>query len=158
MPRAAEEECESSSVASVVSILIANHKDLTQRMMLATWLVEIYLSKINQLEDIAASEAASDDAENYIAEKAIIEDDLKQFLQEHKDNLDKQTIFGLIASHGRSEILLHFAAVVEDYARIVAHWLREEDWHAALLALARQVRRDLCRDSFCAALNPSHSE
>ena len=100
-------------------------------MMLATWLVEIYLSKINQLEDIAASESTSDDVDNYLTEKAIIEDDLKQFLQEYKDNLDKQTIFSLIASHGRSEMLLHFATVVEDYARIVAHWVREEDWQAA---------------------------
>jgi len=53
-------------------------------MMLATWLVEIYLSKINQLEDIAASEAASDDVENYHTEKSIIEDDLKSFLQTYK--------------------------------------------------------------------------
>lgn len=52
--------------------------------MLATWLVEIYLSKINQLEDIAASESASDDVENYHMEKTIIEDDLKQFLQMYK--------------------------------------------------------------------------
>jgi len=109
-------------------------------MMLATWLVEMYLSKINQLEDIAASEAASEDVENYHTEKSIIEDDLKQFLQQYKDNLDKKTIFDLIASHGRMEILLHFASVVGDYERIVAHWIEEEDWAAALLALARQVR------------------
>lgn len=59
-------------------------QDLTQRMMLATWLVEIFLSKINQLEDIAAAESASDDAENYKTERAIVEDDLKQFLQQYK--------------------------------------------------------------------------
>lgn len=52
--------------------------------MLATWLVEIYLSKINHLEDIAASESASDDVENYRAERIIIEDDLKQFLQQYR--------------------------------------------------------------------------
>lgn len=114
-------------------------KDSTQRMMLATWLVEIYLSKINQLEDIAASESASDDVENYRAERAIVEDDLKHFLQQYKDNLDKTTVFSLIGNHGRSEMLLHFATVVEDHARIVAHWIAEEDWQSALLALARQV-------------------
>lgn len=53
-------------------------------MMLATWLVEIYLSKINQLEDIAAAESASDDVENYRTERTIVEDDLKQFLQQYK--------------------------------------------------------------------------
>lgn len=106
--------------------------------MLATWLVEIYLSKINQLEDIAASESASDDVENYHIEKSIIEDDFKQFLQQYKDSLDTRTVFELIASHGRSEMLLHYATVVGDYERIVAHWIGEEDWQAALLALARQ--------------------
>lgn len=53
-------------------------------MMLATWLVEVYLSKINQLEDIAAAESASDDAENYKTERVIVEDDLKHFLQQYK--------------------------------------------------------------------------
>lgn len=52
--------------------------------MLATWLVEIFLSKINHLEDIAAAESASDDVENYKVERAIVEDDLKQFLQQYK--------------------------------------------------------------------------
>lgn len=59
-------------------------QDVTQRMMIATWLVEIFLSKINQLEDIAAAEAASDDVDNYHAEKLIIEDDLRQFLQQYQ--------------------------------------------------------------------------
>jgi hypothetical protein len=53
-------------------------------MMLATWLVEILLSKLNHLEDIAASEAASDEAENFKAEKAMLEDDMKQFLKTYK--------------------------------------------------------------------------
>lgn len=57
--------------------------------MLATWLVEIYLSKINQLEDIAAAESASDDAENYKTERAIVEDDLKHFLQQYKVSLPR---------------------------------------------------------------------
>jgi hypothetical protein len=49
-------------------------------MMLATWLVEIYLSKIHQLEDIAAAERASDDVENLKAEKGLLEDDMRHFL------------------------------------------------------------------------------
>ena len=33
--------------------------DLSQRMMLATWLVEFFLSKCNELDDLAASSSAS---------------------------------------------------------------------------------------------------
>lgn len=53
-------------------------------MMLATWLVEIFLSKINQLEDMAASERVSDDVDNIKVEKGIIEDDFRQFLSTYK--------------------------------------------------------------------------
>lgn len=58
--------------------------DLTQRMMLATWLVEIFLAKLNDLEDVAASEGASEDADNVRVERAILEDDLRDFLRSHK--------------------------------------------------------------------------
>lgn len=53
-------------------------------MMLATWLIEIYLSKISQLEDMASAERAADDVENFRAEKGLIEDDLRQFLSTYK--------------------------------------------------------------------------
>lgn len=53
-------------------------------MMLATWLVEIYLSKINQLEDIAAAERSADDVENLKVEKGLLEDEMRQFLTTYK--------------------------------------------------------------------------
>lgn len=137
-------------------------QDLTQRMMLATWLVEIYLSKISQLEDIAAAERASEDVENYTMEKGLIEDDMCQFLTTYKvscclhfgspllllmlpqDNLDPKTVFNLLASHGRDEMTLYYAGVVGDHERIITHWILEEDWLKALEALNKQVRRSAC--------------
>ncbi|KAK4050478.1 tethering complex subunit [Microbotryomycetes sp. JL221] len=62
--------------------------DLTQRMMLATWLVEIYLSKLAQLEDATASERATENATNLAVEHTLIEDELKQFLTTYRDELD----------------------------------------------------------------------
>lgn len=56
-----------------------------------------------------------------------------------QDNLDRATVYDLISSHGRSDLLLHYASVVGDFGRIVAYWIQEEDWQAALLAMARQV-------------------
>jgi len=53
-------------------------------MMLATWLVEIYLSKCNELDDVVASESVSNNVENVETEKRITEDDLKQFLETYK--------------------------------------------------------------------------
>ena len=59
-------------------------QDITQRMMLATWLVEFYLSKCNELEDSAASEIVSNDVDNLRAHRTIVEDDLRQFLDTYK--------------------------------------------------------------------------
>ena len=53
-------------------------------MMLATWLVEMYLSKVNTLDDIMASEGASHDIENLRAERQLVEDELRQFLETYK--------------------------------------------------------------------------
>jgi len=53
-------------------------------MMLATWLVEFYLSKCNELDDIVASESVSHDVDNLQAERTIVEDDLRQFFETYK--------------------------------------------------------------------------
>lgn len=53
-------------------------------MMLATWLVEFYLSKCNELDDSIASESISNDVDNLKAERTIIEDDLRQFFETYK--------------------------------------------------------------------------
>jgi hypothetical protein len=52
--------------------------------MLATWLVEFYLSKCNELDDIIASESVSHNVENLSAERAIVEDDIRQFFETYK--------------------------------------------------------------------------
>jgi hypothetical protein len=61
-------------------------QDITQRMMLATWLVEFYLSKCNELDDVVASESVSHDVENLQAERVLLEDDLRQFFETYKVN------------------------------------------------------------------------
>jgi len=56
--------------------------------MLATWLVEIYLAKINELEDAAAAERASEDADNIHAERSMVEEDMRHFLTTYKVSID----------------------------------------------------------------------
>jgi hypothetical protein len=53
-------------------------------MMLATWLVEFYLSRCNQLDDLIASQSSSNDAENLRTERNFLEDDLRQFFETYK--------------------------------------------------------------------------
>jgi hypothetical protein len=53
-------------------------------MMLATWLVEFYLSKSDELDDLIPSSTALYDVENVKAERSILEEDLRRFLEFHK--------------------------------------------------------------------------
>ena len=53
-------------------------------MMLATWLVEFYLSKCNELDDLVASESVSQDVESLRTERTMLEDDLRHFFETYK--------------------------------------------------------------------------
>jgi len=59
-------------------------QDLTQRMILATWLVEFYLSKCNELDDMIASRLISQDVENLQAERTILEEEIRHFFVTYK--------------------------------------------------------------------------
>ncbi|KAG5718797.1 Vacuolar protein sorting-associated protein 18 like protein [Termitomyces sp. T112] len=117
--------------------------DLTQRMMLATWLVEFYLSKCNELDDIVASESLSDDVDNLRTEQIILEDDLRQFFDTYKHNLDRNTTYELIQSHGRTDMYLYYANGIGDYQRVIEHWILEENWLKAIEVISRQSDLEL---------------
>ncbi len=125
-------------------------------MILATWLVEIYLSKCNELDDAIASQAISNDMDNFQAEKVLIEDDLKHFLETYKvstmlffpvafgedwqNHLDPTTVYELIQGHGPTDIYPYYADVIRDHERIIEHWVLEEEWTKAIEIINRQVR------------------
>jgi uncharacterized protein CbrC (UPF0167 family) len=52
--------------------------------MLATWLVEFYLSKCNELDDLIASSSASNDVSNLQAEQTHLEEELQEFFEAYK--------------------------------------------------------------------------
>ncbi|GAA6038969.1 hypothetical protein JCM8097_000132 [Rhodosporidiobolus ruineniae] len=121
--------------------------DLTQRLALSTWLVELYLAKLNELDDLSAASAPSSspssgggdgESDNLAVERAIVEEDLRGFLQTYKDHLDPRTTLDLLTRHGRDELTLFYAAIVGDTARIVRHHVEKREWKEALKALGGQ--------------------
>lgn len=64
-----------------------------QRMMLATWLVEFYLSKYDELDDLTALSSAQYDVENVKTERSILEEDLRRFLESHKVGATSEHLF-----------------------------------------------------------------
>ncbi|KAI6104067.1 hypothetical protein EDD16DRAFT_1638645 [Pisolithus croceorrhizus] len=117
--------------------------DLTQRMMLATWLVEFYLSKCDELDDFCAAEAATSDVQNVETERIMLEEDLRHFFETYKANLDRDAVYELIQGHGRIDMLLFFATVVGDHEYVIQHWILEEEWSKAIDVLNRQSDLEL---------------
>ncbi|OJA16138.1 hypothetical protein AZE42_00083 [Rhizopogon vesiculosus] len=117
--------------------------DLTQRMILATWLLEFYLSRCNELDDLCASESVTSDIENLQTQRAILEDDLRQFFDTYKSNLDKNVVYELIQGHGRTDMYLHYATAIGDCERVIEHWILEERWTKAIDVLNGQSNPEL---------------
>lgn len=53
-------------------------------MMLATWLIEIFLNKWNALEDLLAIDSANTDMDSLNIERQITEEDLKEFMNTYQ--------------------------------------------------------------------------
>ncbi|GAA5891146.1 hypothetical protein JCM6882_006439 [Rhodosporidiobolus microsporus] len=126
--------------------------DLTQRALLSTWLVELFLAKLNELEDLAAAVPASTSADggamneekgNFEVERVMVEEDVRDFLKRYKDALDPRTTISLLTQHGRDDLTLFFAGVVGDHERVVQYHVGRGEWKMALGALGKQDNLEL---------------
>ncbi|KIR70649.1 hypothetical protein I310_05498 [Cryptococcus deuterogattii CA1014] len=113
-------------------------KQRTQRMMLATWLVEIFLNKWNAVEDLLAIESANTDTDSLTIERQITEEDLKGLMVTYQNDLEPKVVYELIQSHGRIDLYLFYANLIKDHGKVVEHWITEERWLEAIKALNSQ--------------------
>lgn len=101
----------------------------TQQAMLATWMVELYLTSLDHLQDQGASKRT---------EYQALSDEFFGFLQLEvcQKMLDKDTVFDLISSHGNVDAMLFYAKQKGDYEIVLQHHLQREEYSQAL-----EVRR-----------------
>ena len=69
-----------SVLLSLARYHLINEQELIQRMMLVMWLVDLYLSKYNELEDVINAGSFSQNVDNLRTELTLLDDELKQFL------------------------------------------------------------------------------
>lgn len=78
--------------------------------MICTWLVEIYLNKMNCL---------------VMADESDEEEELKlklfDFFKLHVKDLDAMTTYALLQSHGRIQEWVYFAELNADYELVMLH-------------------------------------
>jgi hypothetical protein len=95
---------------------------VTQRIMISTWLVEIFLNQINDLKDAPAH---SDQYQR-------IRNEFHVFLKQYKSHIDHETAFHLISSHGLEDEMMHFAELIGDYDRMIAYHIAQCEYRRAV--------------------------
>ncbi|EOD47588.1 putative vacuolar protein sorting protein [Neofusicoccum parvum UCRNP2] len=112
-----------------------------QRILCATWLVEIYISKLNALDDTIGTKAelAEGNARDTEDQLSVTRREFQDFVTKHNSDLDRKTVYEIISSHGREEELLFFATVVNDYNYVLAYWIQRERWAESLDVLKKQT-------------------
>ncbi|KAI1246813.1 hypothetical protein MGN70_010696 [Eutypa lata] len=115
---------------------------IMQRMMVATWLIEVFMAKLNTLEDTITTEAElvenlnSSQSQNQLQ---TVRDEYRDFVNRHKSDLDRKTTYDVISSHAREDELLFFANAINDYNYVLSYWVQRERWREALDVLKKQT-------------------
>lgn len=113
-----------------------------QRIMIASWLMEIFMSKLNSLDDTIITKAELSQTQNPAQTKdqlANIRTEYQDFVIKYRSDLDKKTTYDIISSHGREEELLFYASAVNDYNYVLAYWVQRERWSKTLDVLKKQT-------------------
>lgn len=108
--------------------------------MVASWLVEVFMSKLNTLDDAITTKAELSSGSEVQAKTQLdqIRSEYQEFVSKYKSDLDRKTTYEIISSHGRREELLYYATSVNDYSYVLAYWIQREKWLEALDVLKKQ--------------------
>ena len=115
---------------------------IMQRVMIASWLVEIFMTKFNTLDDTIVTKAELTENTNTAETKdelASIRNEFKDFVTKYKGDLDRKTTYEIISSHGREQELLSYATVINDYEYVLSYWVQRERWPETLDVLKKQT-------------------
>lgn len=119
---------------------------IMQRIMVATWLIELYMAKLNTLDDTITTKAELSESLNTAeteSQLSVIRKEYQDFVTKYKADLDRKTVYEIISSHGREEELLYFATVINDSNYVLSYWVQRERWPESLAVLKKQTDPDI---------------
>ena len=117
-----------------------------QRIMIASWLIEIFMAKLNSLDDTIITRAELSETLDPAQSKKELEavrGEYQAFVNKHKSDLDRKTVYDIIGSHGREQELLYYANAINDYNYVLSYWVQRERWTDALNVLKKQTDPDI---------------
>lgn len=113
-----------------------------QRTMISTWLIQIFMAKLNALDDMVATKAElleDTDAKGAKDQLQRATQEYQDFVSKYKSDLDAKTVYEVIGSHDREEELLFYANTINDYHFVLSYWVQREKWTEALTVLNKQT-------------------
>lgn len=118
-----------------------------QRTMIACWLVELFMSKLNSLDDMVATKAELTEGSSSPTESKELlsstRSEFQDFVAKHKADLDPKTVYDIVGSHGREGELLFFATTINDHNFVLSYWVQREKWDEALNVLKKQTEPEV---------------
>jgi len=114
---------------------------IMQRVMISTWLIQIFMAKLNSLDDMVATKAElmeNTDTKGAKDELQKTRQEYQDFVTKHKSDLDAKTVYEVVSSHDREDELLYFANTITDYEYVLSYWVQREKWTEALNVLNKQ--------------------
>lgn len=115
---------------------------IMQRVMIASWLIELFMSKLNSLDDTITTKAQLTEKASPADVKdelTIVRKEFRDFVVKYKTDLDRDTTYEIISSHGREQELLSYATAIDDYNYVLAYWVQRERWQESLNILRQQT-------------------
>ncbi|KAH6984982.1 Pep3/Vps18/deep orange family-domain-containing protein [Ilyonectria sp. MPI-CAGE-AT-0026] len=119
---------------------------IMQRMMVAGWLVEVFMAKLNSLDDTIITQAELSYNLNSTESRQLLETvrkEYREFVDKYKHDLDRKMVYDVISSHGREGELLYFASAVSDYNYVLSYWVQRERWSEVLNVLKKQTEPEV---------------
>ncbi|KAL9601709.1 MAG: hypothetical protein Q9219_002320 [cf. Caloplaca sp. 3 TL-2023] len=122
---------------------IATYKKtyVMQRIMIASWLIEVFMSKLNSLDDTITTKAQLTEGTNTAETKdelGAVRKEFQDFVNRYKGDLDRKTTYDIISSHGREQELLAYATAIDDCNFVISYWIQRERWKECLDVLKKQ--------------------
>jgi len=107
--------------------------DITQLTLLSTWLVHMLLYAISNSSDSSKLESYQDEIRTLLSQKH-----LQEVFRENR-----QTIYSLLHQSGQIEIYIHFSLQMQDFERVIDHYIQKKNFLSALDALQKQSNNKL---------------
>lgn len=116
---------------------------IIQKTILSTWLLFLYITKMNSLEDIQRQEVFFNLPDTTQTETKEIQNEFQEFINKYKYDLNREASYYLINSHGRQNELLTYVESINDYSYILKYWIRNKNYDSALDILNKQDSPEL---------------